>query len=201
MWIPRRFLFATASFAVLLTAIIYHNSRTQMFSTILDDDMSSKCAIIVGSGLAGLSAASQLVKHNISVRVLERATKPGGNSIKASSGINGAPTRFQSTPGPRDAFYVDTVSSAGRRMSTFTAEREQLIKTLTEGSAGAVHWLAEEKGVDLSKVAQLGGHSYARTHRGSGPPPGFAIISALLKRLEESPLFHLQTSCTVTKVL
>ncbi|KAF2624523.1 Flavocytochrome c [Macroventuria anomochaeta] len=172
-----------------------------MFSTILDDDMSSKCAIVVGSGLAGLSAASQLVKHNVPVRVLERAAKPGGNSIKASSGINGAPTNFQLFAEPGDAFYSDTVLSAGKRMSSFTTERENLIKTLTEGSAGAVHWLVEERGVDLSKVAQLGGHSYARTHRGAGPPPGFAIISALMKSLKKSPLFHLQTSCTVTKVL
>ncbi|XPS73131.1 hypothetical protein M3J09_005284 [Ascochyta lentis] len=172
-----------------------------MFSTILDDDMSSKCAIVVGSGLAGLSAASQLVKQNIAVRVLERAAKPGGNSIKASSGINGAPTKHQPVAEPEDAFYSDTVASAGKRMSSFTAERETLVRTLTEGSAGAVRWLSEEKGIDLSRVAQLGGHSYARTHRGAGPPPGFAIISALLKDLKQSHLFHLQTSCTVTKVL
>lgn len=197
----RKLLLVLSSIAVILAAIVYHNSSPQMFATILDDDMPTKCAIVVGSGLAGLSAASQLVKHNISVRVLERTTKPGGNSIKASSGINGAPTRFQPAQEPQDAFYSDTISSAGKRMSTLTVEREKLIKTLTDGSAGAVHWLVDEKGVDLDKVAQLGGHSYARTHRGSGPPPGFAIISALLKNLKESPLFHLQTSCTVTKVL
>lgn len=197
----RKLLLAGISFAVIFAAIAYHNNRSQMFSTILDDDMSSKCAIVVGSGLAGLSAASQLVKHNVPVRVLERAAKPGGNSIKASSGINGAPTKFQPVAEPTDAFYSDTVVSAGKRMSTFTVERQKLIQTLTEGSAGAVHWLVEEKGVDLSRVAQLGGHSYARTHRGAGPPPGFAIISALLKTLKESQLFHLQTSCTVTKVL
>ena len=85
-------------------------------------------------------------------------------------------------------------------MRTLTAERQSLVKTLTERSADAIRWLAEKK-VDLSKVAQLGGHLYARTHRGAGPPPGLAIISTLLKSLEESPFFHLQTSCTVTKVL
>lgn len=196
----RRLFLSVASFAVVFAAL-YHHSSLQMFSTILDDDMSSKCAIVVGSGLAGLSAASQLVKHNVPVRVLERAAKPGGNSIKASSGINGAPTKYQPIPESGDEFYFDTTKSAGKRMSTFTIERQNLIKTLTEGSAGAVHWLVEEKGVDLSKVARLGGHTYARTHRGAGPPPGFAVISALLKSLKESPLFRLQTSCTVTKVL
>lgn len=186
-------------FAIMFGALYYHSSL-HMFSTILDDDMSSKCAIVVGSGLAGLSAASQLIKHNVVVRVLERAAKPGGNSIKASSGINGAPTIYQPVPEPGDAFYSDTTKSAGSRMSTFTVQRQELIKTLTEGSAGAIRWL-DEAGVDLSKVAQLGGHTYARTHRGGGAPPGFAIISALLKGLQASPLFHLQTSCTVTKVL
>lgn len=159
---PRELFFVLLSLAVLLTALVYHNSKSHMFCTILDDDMSTKCAIVVGSGLAGLSAASQLIKHNVPVRVLERAAKPGGNSIKASSGINGAPTRFQIASEPHDAFYADTVTSAGTRMSNFTAEREELIKTLTEGSASAVQWLVEEKGIDLSKVAQLGGHSYAR---------------------------------------
>ncbi|KAF1359265.1 Flavocytochrome c [Lizonia empirigonia] len=172
-----------------------------MFSTILSDDMSTPCAIIVGSGLAGLSAAAQLVTHNVCVRLLERAAKPGGNSIKASSGINGAPTAYQPVPEPEGAFFADTVASAGARMAGLTAEREALGRLLTGGSAGAVRWLVDEMGVDLSKVVQLGGHSYARTHRGSGPPPGFAIISALLKSLRESPLFHLQTSCTVTSVL
>ncbi|KAH7074125.1 FAD binding domain-containing protein [Paraphoma chrysanthemicola] len=164
--------------------------------------MSARHAIVVGSGLAGLSAASQLLSHRVPVILLERAAKPGGNSIKASSGINGAPTSYQPVAEPLDAFYLDTVRSAGLAMKTLTAHREQLIDTLTEHSASAIHWLVQDKGVDLSKVAQLGGHSYARTHRGKGQaPPGFAIVSALLKNLKENPLLELRTSCSVTKVL
>ncbi|EPS35269.1 hypothetical protein H072_11393 [Dactylellina haptotyla CBS 200.50] len=156
--------------------------------------------IVVGSGLAGLTAASQLISHGLTVRLLERTAKPGGNSIKASSGINGAPTKYQ--PISDDVFYADTVKSAGKAMSSLTAHRETLIKTLTSSSGSAISWLAETKGIDLSRVAQLGGHSLPRTHRGSGQtPPGFAIVSALLKSLKESPFFHLHTSCTVTKLL
>ena len=164
--------------------------------------MIARPAIVVGSGLAGLSAASQLLSHRIPVVLLERSTKPGGNSIKASSGINGAPTTYQPVAEPPDAFYSDTVRSAGHAMGALTAHREKLIETLTKNSASAVEWLVKEKNVDLSKVAQLGGHSYARTHRGSGQvPPGFAIVSALLKDLKENSLFDLRTSCTVTSVL
>ncbi|KAK7179051.1 Flavocytochrome c [Paraphaeosphaeria sporulosa] len=157
-------------------------------------------AIVVGSGLAGLSAASQLIAKNVPVRMLERGVKPGGNSIKASSGINGAPTRYQ--PTHDNAFFSDTVKSAGKAMVSFTQHREILIAKVTESSKDAIEWLVQEKGVDLSKVSIMGGHTHPRTHRGAGQtPPGFAITSALLKSLNSSPIFQLQTSCTVTKVL
>ncbi|KAF2713516.1 Flavocytochrome c [Pleomassaria siparia CBS 279.74] len=162
--------------------------------------MAKKGAIVVGSGLAGLTAASQLIQRNISVRLLERAAKPGGNSIKASSGINGAPTKYQSLPD--STFLADTISSAGAAMANMTSQREDLIGTLTSSSSAAIAWLTETHGVDLSRVAQLGGHTHPRTHRGSGSvPPGFSIISALLTSLKASPLFQIQTSCTVTKII
>ena len=163
--------------------------------------------IVVGSGLAGLSAASQLVSHNVPVSLLERFPKTGGNSIKASSGINGAPTRFQPPTGDNHIlFYNDTLKSAGGVLLAATEEcrelRERLIATMTKSSAGAVYWLADEHGIDLSKVAQLGGHSRPRTHRGAGKsPPGFAIVSTLLGLLEKNPLFQLQTGARVTKVI
>ncbi|EKG13697.1 Fumarate reductase/succinate dehydrogenase flavoprotein [Macrophomina phaseolina MS6] len=80
--------------------------------------------------------------------------------------------------------------------------REDLIRTLTQKSKDAIYWLVDEKGVDLSKVARLGGHSRARTHRGAGrTPPGAAIVTALLKELNEHPKFTLLTDSSVTRVL
>jgi len=159
-----------------------------------------KQAIVVGSGIAGLSAASQLIAHNISVYLLERAAKPGGNSIKASSGINGAPTKYQ--PVPDNLFYDDTIKSVGDVIATETKQRQNLISTLTESSAEAIEWLVDEKGIDLTRVAQLGGHSLPRTHRGAGKiPPGASIVTTLLKSLNESSLFHLETECVVTRVI
>ncbi|KAF7586338.1 hypothetical protein BBP40_009048 [Aspergillus hancockii] len=164
--------------------------------------------IVVGSGLAGLSAATQLISHQIPVIMLDRAEKPGGNSIKASSGINGAPTKFQADDiaDSQELFFTDTVKSAG---SVFTSSpsdehkrRESLITTLTTSSAEAVYWLTDEKGVDLSKVCRLGGHSQPRTHRGAGQKtPGFAIVSVLLDSLKASSLFQLRSGARVTKVL
>ncbi|KAH7377582.1 Flavocytochrome c [Cadophora sp. MPI-SDFR-AT-0126] len=164
---------------------------------------SRKSAIVVGSGLAGLSASSQLLSHGLTVHLLERSQKPGGNSVKASSGINGAPTRYQFQSIPDTAFYSDTVKSAGKTLfSTRTKEREELISTLTNSSRDAIVWLVDEKAVDLSVVAQLGGHSVPRTHRGKGKtPPGASIVFTLLNALKENENFHLETGCTVIRVL
>jgi FAD-dependent fumarate reductase len=164
-----------------------------------------KKAIVIGAGLAGLSAASQLIEHNVPVVMLERFSKPGGNSIKASSGINGAPTRFQALSGfsdPDTSFYTDTVKSAGAVFELDKGRREDLIGVLTNGSKSAVEWLVDVKGIDLSVVSRLGGHSCARTHRGAGStPPGASIVLTLLKSLQQSELFTLETECIVTRVL
>ena len=201
------FILALSIFTAIIPMLLKHLTRIPATLTMSKSIPSSqKQAIIVGSGLAGLSAASQLITHGITVTVLERSAKPGGNSVKASSGINGAPTKYQPGPPLSDTmFYDDTVRSAGKVLSTSRtskSQREGLIATLTNSSSSAISWLANEKGVDLSAVAQLGGHSFPRTHRGAGKtPPGAAIVATLLKSLKESPLFHLETGCVVTKVV
>lgn len=164
--------------------------------------------IVVGGGLAGLTASYSALRAGAAVCLLERAEKAGGNSIKASSGINGAPTRFQK--GPDTTFFSDTTRSAGKRLvqadilegAFQQKEREALISKLTNSSARAVDLLVDEIGVDLSVVAQLGGHSFPRTHRGSGKlPPGAAIVTALLGKLKEHPKFELRTSCEVSRLI
>lgn len=60
----------------------------------------------------------------------------------------------------------------------------------------------DQIGVDLSVVAQLGGHSFPRTHRGGGKlPPGAAIVTGLLEKLKQDPNFELRTGCEVKRIL
>ncbi|KAB5584773.1 FAD binding domain-containing protein [Coniochaeta sp. 2T2.1] len=175
-----------------------------------------KPIIIVGAGLAGLSASLSALSASplVSIHVLERGPRAGGNSIKASSGISAAGTRFQQHHShhhpktPQDSaerFYDDTVRSAGGRLlsSKNRERREGLIKVLTEASGAAVEWLSE-LGVDMGTVARLGGHSAARTHRGGGKtPPGAAIMGALTAKLKEEKegRFVLDTGAEVTRLL
>ena len=170
-----------------------------------------KPVIVVGSGLAGLAASYEALCDGASVKMLDRAPKPGGNTIKASSGINGAGTRFQRQNGIVSdlSFYDDSVRSAGRRFEEWEEGKEKnkgvdrgaLIKKLTDESRVAVEGLVDDIGVDLSVVAPLGGHSVARTHRGAGKtPPGAALVSAFLTKLKEEPRFELVSGAEVTSL-
>ncbi|OZJ05644.1 hypothetical protein BZG36_01474 [Bifiguratus adelaidae] len=139
--------------------------------------------IVVGGGLSGLSAAHTVLEHGGNVLVLDKNPFFGGNSTKATSGINGALTRTQIERGIKDSakiFYDDTARSARDLL------RPELVEVLTGKSASAVEWLQDKFKLDLSIVSRLGGHSQPRTHRGGEQFPGMTITYALMEGLEEA---------------
>lgn len=138
--------------------------------------------IVVGGGLSGLSAAHTILEHGLNVVVIDKNAFFGGNSTKATSGINGALTRTQIQQGIKDsveAFYEDTAKSARDML------RPDLVKVLTGRSASAVEWLQDKFQLDLSLVSRLGGHSFPRTHRGKEKFPGMTITYGLMEKIEE----------------
>ncbi|EMC95060.1 hypothetical protein BAUCODRAFT_35056 [Baudoinia panamericana UAMH 10762] len=139
--------------------------------------------VVVGAGLSGLSAAHTIYLAGGNVVLLDKNNFMGGNSTKATSGINGALTRTQVDEKIADSvkqFYEDTLKSARDKA------RPDLIKVLTYKSAAAVEWLQDVFNLDLTLVSRLGGHSFPRTHRGHDAKfPGMAITYALMQRFEE----------------
>jgi len=136
--------------------------------------------IVIGGGLGGLSAAHTVLEHGIKVCVIDKSAFFGGNSTKATSGINGALTRAQRHLGIQDSpeiFMEDTMKGG--------ASRPDLVKVLCEESAPSVDWITDAFGVDLSLVSRLGGHSQPRTHRGKERFPGMTITYGLMEKLEE----------------
>ena len=146
----------------------------------------SNQVIIVGGGLSGLSCAHTVLERGGSVLLLlDKNPYMGGNSTKATSGINGSMTRTQVSQGVKDsnaAFYKDTALSASKGASD---EIYPLGKVLVDDSAPAVHWLQDQFNLDLSLISRLGGHSFPRTHRGKEKFPGFTITYALMEKLED----------------
>merc|ERR1719194_167006 len=136
--------------------------------------------VVVGGGLAGLSAAHTVLEHGINVVVIDKNAFFGGNSTKATSGINGAGTRSQRALKIEDSpevFEGDTKRGG--------ASREDLIKVLTHQSASGVEWLMDNFKLDLSLVSRMGGHSNPRTHRGKEKFPGMTITYGLMEKLED----------------
>ncbi|CZT52271.1 uncharacterized protein RSE6_13567 [Rhynchosporium secalis] len=96
-------------------------------------------------GLTGLSSSSKLLLHTIPVILRERSSKPGENSVKASSGVNGAPAIFQALASSIEhedtEICADTVKSAEDVFTiSRTKEREFLIATLTTKSGADCEW-------------------------------------------------------------
>jgi len=136
--------------------------------------------IVVGGGLAGMSAANQAVECGGKTVLLDKSSFCGGNSTKATSGINGAGTKTQKIKGIPDTaeiFIADTLKGG--------AKRPELAKVLCANSAEDVDWLIDKFDLDLSLIARLGGHSQPRTHRGAERFPGMTITYALIQMLEK----------------
>merc|ERR1719199_2418574 len=136
--------------------------------------------VVVGGGLAGVSACNTVVENGGRTVLIDKSSFCGGNSTKATSGINGSATRAQKAKGIEDSpelFTADTLKGG--------AKRPELAKLLCENSGPDVEWLMDKFGLDLSLVARLGGHSQPRTHRGAERFPGMTITYALIQMLEK----------------
>nr|CCC47842.1 putative NADH-dependent fumarate reductase, fragment [Trypanosoma vivax Y486] len=162
--------------------------------------------VVVGGGLAGLSAAIEAAGCGAQVILLEKEGRLGGNSAKATSGINGWGTRAQAKAGIMDGgkyFERDTYKS-GVGGNTDPA----LVKTLSMKSADAISWLTS-LGVPLTVLSQLGGHSRKRTHRapdttdGTPMPIGHTIMKVLENHIRSnlSDRVTIMTNSSVTELL
>merc|ERR1712054_646155 len=142
--------------------------------------MGTDLGIVLGGGLAGVSACNTIVENGGKTVLIDKSSFCGGNSTKATSGINGAATRTQKSKGIEDStdlFTKDTLKGG--------AKKPEIVKVLCENSGRDVEWLMDAFNLDLSLVARLGGHSAPRTHRGKERFPGMTITYALIQMVEK----------------
>jgi len=131
-----------------------------------------------------MSAAHTVLQAGGRVLLLDKSPFCGGNSTKATSGINAAGTRTQRLEGNPDTaekFEEDTAKSAAELL------RPELVHALAFTSGPAVDWLCDSFGMKLDTLGRLGGHSNPRTHRGGagGQFPGMMITYGLMDAFEQ----------------
>lgn len=144
--------------------------------------------VIIGSGGAGLTSAIQAHELGLSPVILEKMDKLGGNTTRASSGMNAAETFVQLDHHIVDSFedfYNETFIGGGKM------NNPELLKFFTEHGALAIDWL-DQHGIKLDDLTITGGMKTERTHRPSSLAPiGGYLVNELLKYVAkyQIPLF------------
>ncbi len=146
-------------------------------------------AVIIGSGGTGLAAAIQAHELGLDVAVLEKEAELGGNTNRASSGMNAAETNVQLHHGVIDNvadFFHETYKDGGK------LNDKDMLGYFVYHSAPAIDWLADHD-IKLTDITITGGMSRKRTHRpASMAPIGGFLVKSLLRvaKEEEIPVFN-----------
>ena len=135
--------------------------------------------IVVGSGLAGLSAALTVAEFGYSPVILEKACEPGGLTCRAYGFFNAADARRQIALGIDDSpeKHLRQALEVSRGKA-----REPLMRTLCYEAYSTLQWL-EALGLEFEPgIRRVLGGVYPRTHmplRGAGEAYLSALRSAL----------------------
>lgn len=146
-------------------------------------------AVVVGAGGAGLTAAIQASELGLNVAVFEKNAALGGNTNRASSGMNAAESLVQIKAGvidDKEDFYQETLQGGGR------LNDPELLRYFVDHTALAIDWLSS-LGIELTNLTITGGMSKKRAHRpASMAPVGNYLVTGLLREIQQRgiPVFH-----------
>ncbi|CAO96972.1 flavocytochrome c [Erwinia tasmaniensis] len=138
--------------------------------------------VVIGSGGGGLAAAIQASEEGAKVAIVEKMPTIGGNTIKASVGMNAAETRFQKLKGIEDSkelFFNETLKGGKCK------NNQQLLRQFVDQAPEAIEWLARHD-IELNDITITGGMSIDRTHRPADRSAvGGFLISGLVKNINQ----------------
>jgi len=134
--------------------------------------------VVIGGGGAGLAAAVSAAEAGAKVILIEKMPMLGGNTLRATGGMQAAGTRFQTAAGINDTpdiHYADTMRGGGN------INNPRLVRIMVDNANNAMEWLTS-LGVSLSRVSVSGGSTNLRGH---GPAGGFAAGPPIVQALEK----------------
>lgn len=140
--------------------------------------------IVVGAGMAGVTAATRSAQLGLNVLVLEQTASVGGSAMVAGGTLLGAGTRMQAEAGIEDdpaLCFADFVRLGGA--GTFN---EEIARVFSEISGEAVDWL-DDLGADFGDRKPYFGVyqplNVARNYSGNGGASAF--VAALKAELDK----------------
>ncbi len=138
--------------------------------------------VIIGAGGAGMSAAVEIASAGKSVLIVEKMPIVGGNTNRATGGVNASETSIQKQEGIEDTTdtYYDDTFKGGKEEND-----PELLRVMVENSASAIDWL-NELGAGLTRVSLSGGATNPRIHTpADGSAVGPVVVSVLQNKLNE----------------
>ena len=138
--------------------------------------------VIIGAGGAGMTAAISATQAGKRVILLEKMPYAGGNSTKATGGMNAAETHYQAEQGIEDSVetFIEDTMKGGHDIND-----RSLVTVMAENSAAGIDWL-DSIGAPLPKVSFSGGATNKRIHApedGSGV--GAFLVTAFIRNMDE----------------
>ena len=184
----------------LILVICFFNFTKSKSLKNLDDKYE---LIVVGGGLAGLTAAFEsYIKSNNSIKILiiEQLKNLGGNSKRATSGINylqSEPQKLNKIEDNYTLFYNDTMKSGKN------TNNPRLVEVFAKGKKSLYNFYKINFGIDTNLISQLGGHSVARTHRPTDSKfvIGHYLITKISEKIKNINNIKILYNSTVTKLL
>ncbi len=138
--------------------------------------------VVIGAGGAGMAASIMLKQAGKDFVLLEKMPYAGGNTTKATGGMNAAETHYQKEQGIEDSvdlFVSDTIKG-GHDLND-----PELVRVMASESAGAIDWL-DSIGADLPKISFSGGASVNRIHApADGSGVGEYLVEKFSSKLNE----------------
>ena len=185
--------------------------------------------VIVGAGGAGMTAAIEAADAGKTVVLVESQAMVGGNSVRATGGLNAAKTKWQDeNEFGEDAGVEAKLATAKEKYADYQANPTgyfdsvelfeldtmiggkglnnfDLVKTLCSESADAIDWL-DTIGAEMHNVGSFGGASVKRIHRpvdenGKTLAVGAYLIPILEKNIEDRENITLLLDTTADKIL
>ena len=129
-----------------------------------------------------MTAAINATQEGKDVILLEMMPYAGGNTTKATGGMNAAETHYQKEQGIEDSVeqFIEDTMKGGHDIND-----RALVTVMAENSAEGIDWL-DSIGAPLPKISFSGGATNQRIHApedGSGV--GAYLVTALLKKMDE----------------
>src|ERR1700732_2232287 len=107
--------------------------------------------LVIGAGACGLATAIAAHDSGVSVAIIEKLDRPGGNSSLSTGSVPAAGSRFQREAGIADSperFVADLMRIGG------ATDCPDLVRSVVHTSAATVEWLSRSCG---ARVAPGGG--------------------------------------------